>query len=184
MPISDAAAALFYDRLFELEPSVRPLFKNDMVEQKKKLMQTLAVAVDGLNNLGRLVPVLQALGVRHHGYMVVDRHYDVVGEALLWTLREGLGDGFTRDVESAWTEVYGVIADVMKKAAADHVASGGGSQGRRRARAGAGARAAASPVRAACAGAVERHGGDAGEEAPGPPRRGRRHASLPDQPRP
>ncbi|WP_437863151.1 globin family protein [Sorangium sp. So ce363] len=126
MPISDAAAALFYDRLFELEPSVRPLFKNDMAEQKKKLMQTLAVAVDGLNNLGRLVPVLQALGVRHHGYMVVDRHYDVVGEALLWTLREGLGDGFTRDVESAWTEVYGVIADVMKKAAADHVASGGG----------------------------------------------------------
>ncbi|WP_437279579.1 globin family protein [Sorangium sp. So ce375] len=125
MPISDAAAALFYERLFELEPSVRPLFKNDMAEQKKKLMQTLAVAVDGLNNLGKLVPVLQALGVRHHGYMVVDRHYDVVGEALLWTLREGLGDGFNRDVESAWTEVYGVIADVMKKAAADHVAAGG-----------------------------------------------------------
>ncbi|WP_437590747.1 globin family protein [Sorangium sp. So ce1000] len=125
MPISDAAAALFYDRLFELDPSVRPMFKNDMAEQKKKLMQTLAVAVDGLNNLGKLVPVLQALGVRHHGYMVVDRHYDVVGEALLWTLREGLGDGFTREVESAWTEVYGVVADVMKKAAADHVAGGG-----------------------------------------------------------
>ncbi|WP_437571380.1 globin family protein [Sorangium sp. So ce542] len=125
MPISDAASALFYDRLFELDPSVRPLFKNDMAEQKKKLMQTLAVAVDGLNNLGRLVPVLQALGVRHHGYMVVDRHYDVVGEALLWTLREGLGDGFTRDVETAWKEVYGLIADVMKKAAAEHVAGGG-----------------------------------------------------------
>ncbi|XXX78048.1 globin family protein [Sorangium sp. So ce134] len=124
MPISDAAAALFYDRLFELDPSVRPLFKNDMAEQKKKLMQTLAVAVDGLSNLGRLVPVLQSLGVRHHGYMVVDRHYDVVGEALLWTLREGLGDGFTRDVETAWKEVYGVIADVMKKAAAEHVAGG------------------------------------------------------------
>ncbi|WP_437756770.1 globin family protein [Sorangium sp. So ce1389] len=121
MPISDAAAALFYDRLFELDPSTRSLFKNDMAEQKKKLMQTLAVAVDGLTNLGKLVPVLQSLGVRHHGYMVTDHHYDVVGEALLWTLREGLGDGFTRDVETAWKEVYGVIADVMKKAAAEHV---------------------------------------------------------------
>ncbi|WP_437781521.1 globin family protein [Sorangium sp. So ce1097] len=125
MPISDAASALFYDRLFTLDPSVRPLFKNDMNEQKRKLMQTLAVAVDGLNNLPKLVPVLQALGVRHHGYMVEDRHYDVVGEALLWTLREGLGDGFTRDVETAWTEVYGVIADVMKKAAAEHVGRAG-----------------------------------------------------------
>ncbi|WP_234023369.1 globin family protein [Sorangium cellulosum] len=122
MPISDAAAALFYDRLFELDPSVRPMFKNDMAEQKKKLMQTLAVAVDGLNNLGKLVPVLKSLGARHHGYMVVDRHYDVVGEALLWTLREGLGDGYNSDVEAAWTEVYGLIADVMKKAAAEHVA--------------------------------------------------------------
>ncbi|WP_437958794.1 globin family protein [Sorangium sp. So ce119] len=125
MPISDAASALFYERLFELDPSTRPLFKNDMNEQKRKLMQTLSVAVDGLNNLQKLVPVLQALGVRHHGYMVEDRHYDVVGEALLWTLREGLGDGFTRDVETAWKEVYGLVADVMKKAAAEHVGRGG-----------------------------------------------------------
>ncbi|WP_437486373.1 globin family protein [Sorangium sp. So ce1014] len=128
MPISDAAAALFYDRLFELDPSVRPFFKNDITEQKKKLMQTLAVAVDGLNNLPKLVPVLKSLGARHHGYMVVDRHYDLVGEALLWTLREGLGDGLTSDAESAWKEVYGLIADVMKKAAAEH--AGGGAPGK------------------------------------------------------
>lgn len=126
MPISDAAATLFYDRLFELDPSVRSLFKNDMAEQKKKLMQTLAVAVDGLNNLNKLVPVLQSLGVRHHGYMVADHHYDLVGSALLWTLREGLGDAFTKDVETAWTEVYGIIADVMKKAAAAHVGAAAG----------------------------------------------------------
>jgi hemoglobin-like flavoprotein len=127
MPISDAAAAIFYECLFELDPNVRPLFKSDMSEQKKKLMQTLTVAVDGLSNLERLVPVLQSLGVRHAGYMVADHHYDLVGEALLFTLREGLGDGFTQDVETAWTEVYGLIADVMKKAAAQHgrVAAGG-----------------------------------------------------------
>jgi hemoglobin-like flavoprotein len=120
MPISDAAAAIFYECLFELDPNVRALFKSDMSEQKKKLMQTLTVAVDGLSNLERLVPVLKSLGVRHAGYMVADHHYDLVGEALLFTLREGLGDGFTQDVETAWTEVYGLIADVMKKAAAEH----------------------------------------------------------------
>lgn len=118
LPISDAAATLFYERLFELDPNVRPLFKNDMREQKKKLMQTLTVAVDGLSNVGRLIPTLQALGARHAGYMVQERHYDTVGKALLWTLKEGLGNTFTPEVESAWTAVYGVVADVMKKAAA------------------------------------------------------------------
>jgi hemoglobin-like flavoprotein len=118
MPISDAAASLFYERLFELDPSVRPLFKGDMREQKKKLMQTLAIAVDGLSSLDKLVPVLKALGVRHAGYMVQDRHYDLVGQALLWTLREGLGNAFTPDVESAWTKVYGLVAETMRTAAA------------------------------------------------------------------
>ncbi|MEM9494015.1 MAG: globin domain-containing protein, partial [Myxococcota bacterium] len=117
-PISDAAATLFYDRLFELDPSVRPLFKNDMTEQKKKLMQTLNVAVDGLRDVGRLVPILEELGVRHAGYMVQDHHYDRVGESLLWTLEEGLGDGFTAEIKAAWTEVYTLIAKVMTSAAA------------------------------------------------------------------
>lgn len=119
MPISDAAAKLFYDRLFELDPSLRPLFKSDMAEQRKKLMKTLAVAVDGLNDVPRLLPVLKDLGVRHAGYMVQEPHYDTVGAALLWTLGEGLGDAFTADVEAAWTKVYGVIATVMKDAARD-----------------------------------------------------------------
>jgi hemoglobin-like flavoprotein len=123
MPISDAAAGLFYDRLFEMDPSVRPLFKSDMAQQKKKLMQTLAVAVDGLTNLPRLVPVLEQLGVRHAGYMVQDHHYGLVGEALLWTLREGLGDGFNQETELAWREVYGLVASVMKKAAASGAAA-------------------------------------------------------------
>jgi hemoglobin-like flavoprotein len=118
MPISDAAASLFYDRLFELDPSVRPLFKSDMAQQKKKLMQTLSIAVDGLSNPTKLIPVLEQLGIRHAGYMVQDHHYGLVGEALLWTLREGLGDSFTSEIESAWKEVYGLVASVMKKAAA------------------------------------------------------------------
>lgn len=143
LPISDAAAALFYDRLFELDPSVRPLFKNDMASQKKKLMQTLGVAVDGLSNTTKLVPVLQALGARHAGYMVEDRHYDLVGQALLWTLREGLGDDFTPDVEKAWTDVYGVVAGVMTKAAAD--AAGTAGKAEAPAKAAAPAKAEAKP---------------------------------------
>ncbi|HYI00281.1 globin family protein [Hyalangium sp.] len=123
LPISDAAASLFYDRLFEMDPSVRPLFKSDLAQQKKKLMQTLSVAVDGLTHPQRLLPVLEQLGVRHAGYMVQDHHYGLVGEALLWTLREGLGDAFTPEAESAWREVYGLVAGVMKKAAASSAAS-------------------------------------------------------------
>ncbi|HWN67143.1 MAG TPA: globin family protein [Haliangium sp.] len=118
MPISDAAATLFYDRLFALDPSVKVLFKSDMREQKKKLMQTLGVAVDGLRNIPRLVPVLEQLGARHAGYMVQDRHYDLVGQALLWALREGLGDAFTPELEAAWKRVYGLLAGVMRRAGA------------------------------------------------------------------
>ncbi|MDY7233233.1 globin family protein, partial [Hyalangium rubrum] len=120
-PISDAAATLFYDRLFELDPSVQPLFKSDLAQQKKKLMQMLNVAVDGLNNPQRLVPVLEQLGARHAGYMVQDHHYVLVGEALLWTLREGLGESFTPETEAAWKEVYGLVAGVMKKAASSGI---------------------------------------------------------------
>ncbi|MDY7232986.1 globin family protein, partial [Hyalangium rubrum] len=121
-PISDAASNLFYDRLFELDPSVRPLFKSDLAQQKKKLMQMLSVAVDGLSNPQRLVPVLEQLGARHAGYMVQEHHYGLVGEALLWTLREGLGESFTPETEAAWKEVYGLVATVMKKAAASGAA--------------------------------------------------------------
>lgn len=121
MPISDAAAALFYTRLFQREPALRALFKSDMREQKRKLMQTLGVAVDGLSNPTRLIPILEELGARHAGYMVEARHYDLVGEALLWTLREGLGDDFTGELEAAWTQVYGLVAGVMQRGAASLV---------------------------------------------------------------
>src|SRR6185369_3640916 len=99
---------------------LRSMFKSDLASQKKKLMQTLGVAVDGLNSLDKLVPVLQALGVRHAGYMVQDAHYDTVGEALIWTLGEGLGDAFTADAQAAWRAVYRLVATVMKEAAAAH----------------------------------------------------------------
>ena len=118
-PIADTAATLFYTRLFELDPSLRLMFKGNIVEQGEKLMTTLKVVVVGLTRLESLVPAVQALGRRHAGYGVNDEHYDTVAEALLWTLQQGLGEYFTPDVAAAWCTAYGILADVMKAAAAE-----------------------------------------------------------------
>jgi hemoglobin-like flavoprotein len=117
-PIADAAAAMFYARLFELDPSLRPLFTTDLAEQGRKLMQMIAIAVNGLDRLDELVPAVRQLGVRHARYGVKDQHYDTVAEALLWTLERGLGPDFTPAAKEAWTAVYGVLAATMKEAAA------------------------------------------------------------------
>jgi|SRR5262249_33093464 len=118
-PIAETAAALFYGRLFELDPSLRPLFRGDIAEQGRKLMQTLAVVVKGLDRLDTLVPAVQALGRRHAAYGVRDAHYATVAAALLWTLERGLGAAFTPPVREAWATAYGLLASVMQAAAAE-----------------------------------------------------------------
>ncbi len=118
VPIAPQAAALFYDRLFELDPSLRPLFKGDMAEQGRKLMAMIGTAVASLDKLDTIVPAVQALGRRHAAYGVQDSQYGTVASALLWTLGQGLGAGFTPPVETAWTEAYTILATVMKDAAA------------------------------------------------------------------
>ncbi len=118
-PIAETAADLFYSRLFELDPSLRELFPEEMSEQKKKLMQTLAVCVNGLNELAEIVPAVQALGKRHVDYNVKPEQYETVGVALLWTLEQGLGEAWNADLAEAWTEVYGVLSATMKEAAVE-----------------------------------------------------------------
>ena len=118
LPIADTAAQLFYQRLFELDPSLRRLFtQTDMGEQRKKLMQMITVAVRGLTRLDELVPAVEALGNRHAGYGVTDAHYGTVATALLWTLEQGLGEGFTPEVREAWIETYTILANVMQNGA-------------------------------------------------------------------
>jgi nitric oxide dioxygenase len=112
-PIADLAAGLFYDRLFAVLPEVRRLFPADLGPQRTKLMQALALAVASLDRPEAILPVLRELGRRHAGYGVVDAHYAAVGESLLWTLRQGLGDGFTPEVEAAWAETYALVATTM-----------------------------------------------------------------------
>lgn len=118
VPIADTAAKLFYGKLFELDPELKSLFKGDMEEQGRKLMQIIATAVNGLDRLDEIVPVVEDLGKRHVGYGVKDKDYNTVGTALLWTLKQGLDSSFTPEVEEAWTVVYTLLADTMKNAAA------------------------------------------------------------------
>jgi hemoglobin-like flavoprotein len=123
VPITPQAAAMFYDRLFVLDPSLQPLFKSDMTEQGRVLITRIGTVVANLGNLETIIPAVQDLGRRHATYGAQPRHYETVGAALLWTLEQGLGDAFTPPVKAAWTEAYAVLSSVMKKGADGSVAS-------------------------------------------------------------
>jgi hemoglobin-like flavoprotein len=112
-PIAPQAAELFYGRLFEVAPQVRSLFPDDLSEQKKKLMATLAVVVGGLDKLDTILPAASALAKRHVGYGAAPEHYPVVGGALLWTLEKGLGEAWTPELADAWTGAYTTLSGFM-----------------------------------------------------------------------
>lgn len=119
VPIADAAAGLFYDRLFEIDPTTRPLFKTETLpEQKRKLIMMLNTVVTGLARLEEIVPAAEALARRHVGYGVTAPQYDSVGAALVWTLEKGLGEGWTAETQAAWTAAYELLSGVMRRAAA------------------------------------------------------------------
>jgi hemoglobin-like flavoprotein len=113
-PIAPVAAELFYTRLFVLDPSLRPMFRGDLVHQGRMLMAMLNSAVNGLTQLDTMVPVVRQLGARHAKYGVRDEHYATVGSALLWTLEQGLGEKFTPAVRDAWATAYDMLAGVMQ----------------------------------------------------------------------
>ena len=113
VPISETAAVLFYDRLFEIAPQVKAMFPADMTEQRRKLMATLAAVVNGLGNLTSILPAASALAKRHVSYGAKAEHYPVVGAALLWTLEQGLGDGWTPELADAWATAYGTLSGYM-----------------------------------------------------------------------
>jgi nitric oxide dioxygenase len=116
-PISDDAARNFYGRLFNIAPEVKSLFTGDMDEQGRKLMQMLTVVVNGLKDLDTVIPAAEKLAIRHVDYGVHPEHYQPVGEALIWTLKEGLGPDFNDDVEAAWLAAYSVLSSTMINAA-------------------------------------------------------------------
>jgi len=113
LPMKDAAAQLFYGKLFELNPNLQPLFKEDLAEQRQKLMAMIDLAVNSLERIESLVPSLRQLGRKHVDYGVKSQDYDTVGVALLWALEQGLGSDFTLEVRGAWTATYGALAATM-----------------------------------------------------------------------
>ena len=114
---ANAAATAFYARLFEIAPGVRSLFASDLTAQGQKLMATLAVVVNGLDEIEAILPAVRELGARHADYGAEPAHYEAVGAALLWTLEQGLGAAFTEDAKAAWAEAYGVLSSTMIEAA-------------------------------------------------------------------
>lgn len=114
VPIADFASSLFYERLFESSPHLRPLFKDaDMQAQRKKLVKAINMVVVSLDRIDTMLPTLRDLGMRHVAYGVEDRHYDEVGAALLWTLETGLKDDWNEALAEAWARAYYIIAGVM-----------------------------------------------------------------------
>lgn len=126
VPISDEAGRIFYGRLFNIAPEVRPLFRGDLDEQARKLMMMLATVVNGLKNLDAIIPAAQALAVRHVAYGVEPAHYAPVGEALLWTLEQGLGEDFDAETRDAWVAAYTTLSGVMIEAARESTPSAEG----------------------------------------------------------
>lgn len=123
VPVADQVGADFYARLFAAYPEVRPMFAEDIGPQSKKLVQMLALVVNGLDKLHAILPAVRKLARNHNGYGVVDAHYEAVGETLIATLRGELADAFTPEVEAAWTEAYGLLSSVMIAAAKEEAVS-------------------------------------------------------------
>ena len=117
LPLKETAAALFYDRLFAIDPSTRPLFRRDMAAQGAKLMAAIAMVVRSLDNIEPMLEGIRALARRHVQYGVTDTHYASVGAALLWTLEQGLGAEFTAEVREAWASAYHMLSSTMMEAA-------------------------------------------------------------------
>jgi nitric oxide dioxygenase len=116
-PVVPRVATTFYQRLFELEPAARALFRAvDHEAQVEKFTVSLTTIVAALDDPETLIPELSRLGRRHQGYGVTDRNYEVGGDALLGTLRTSLGGGWTPELHDAWVETYTLIASIMKRA--------------------------------------------------------------------
>jgi nitric oxide dioxygenase len=111
------AGIIFYDKLFEIDPSLRTLFKGDIKSQSQKLISLITFAVHKLNSLDEILSDVKALGMRHNKYHVKEEHYTTVAEALLWTLEKGLGSQWNNELKEAWVTLYMVLSKTMIEAA-------------------------------------------------------------------
>lgn len=104
---------LFYGRMFQLDPSIKPMFKNDMREQSKKLVDTLDILVGSLDGLEKLLPAVRELGRSHAGYGVKPHHYETLASAMLWAFGQALSGSFPPEVRAAWRKVLELVSSEM-----------------------------------------------------------------------
>jgi hemoglobin-like flavoprotein len=112
-PISEQAAALFYARLFELDPSFRRLLRGNMEAQQRKFLEMITLAVNSLDRPDEIAATLRPLGVQHARAGVRPEHYSAVGTALLWTLEKTLAADFSPAVKSAWSAAYSLFSNFL-----------------------------------------------------------------------
>jgi hemoglobin-like flavoprotein len=110
-------ALLFYGRLFELEPKLRPMFHGDIAQQGLKLMAMLAVIIDSIDRFEALTPALHAMGQRHTSYGVMPRDYEIVERALIWAVGQALATGSGSETLAAWRTLIQEVSTVMKAGA-------------------------------------------------------------------
>ena len=122
-PIAEQATGLFYARLFELDPTLRDFFHGDMAEQGSKLLRMIGLTVNGVERRDQLAAAARQLGMRQASFHVKEKHYDTIGEALLWTLAKGLGADFTPETRAAWGRTYWQLAETMRAGARDGAAN-------------------------------------------------------------
>jgi len=113
LPAAKQAGLIFYEKLFATAPEVRHLFKADITDQANKLVTILGYVVSKLNYMEELLPEVKKLGARHNAYGAAPRHYEVVGQCLIATLKEGLGPAWTAEVQDAWITAYNTLKNVM-----------------------------------------------------------------------
>jgi nitric oxide dioxygenase len=115
--LGEKVAEIFYAELFAIDPSLRSMFKDDMHEQRQKLLAALALVTRSLHTPEKILGPVKKLAVKHVDYGVRPEHYTYVGNALLRTLKKGLGREFTPELSDAWVEAFRMLAKVMKEAA-------------------------------------------------------------------
>lgn len=116
-PVVPRVASTFYQRLFELDPGARQLFRGvSQDDQVEKLTRSITAIVSMLETPEELIPELSRLGRRHQGYGVTDRNYDILGDALVGTLRTTTGTDWNPELQDAWIEAYTLISSIMKRA--------------------------------------------------------------------
>lgn len=115
----NTVGGLFYNRLFEIDPELKQMFHNPMPEQSKKLLSMIGYVIVKLDRLEDVIDEVGKLARRHVQYGVQNEHYNIVGEALLWTLEKGLGESWTEEVRESWVRCYTTLATAMITAAGE-----------------------------------------------------------------